>query len=191
MPDDSETMREKGERVSAELKPGFDGNPPEFAPTRDIESIDRVTGRRVREHVEGPTNINTSRIRWLYERGYLGKRDGARRYAAAEAYVRDYERSLLLPVASIVPGGAGGGNSRRDYHPNDAKLAAMMRHAAARSALGRWLGVVDLIVLENKTLPQAAQLLGGIHQERVSDRLETGLDILADFYEIVVREEVS
>jgi hypothetical protein len=161
----------------AGLVPGHDGNPPEFVTSRDILAKDPLTGRIRRETPQGPTNIAVSRIRWLLEKGKLSERQ----YAAALRLSTDWEHAQIAPYMcnGLTPGSTG-----HFQHPNDAKIAAMRRHGDAMDSLGRWRGVVELVVIENRTLAEAAVLLGGIHHQRCAERLETGLDVLADHYGI-------
>jgi hypothetical protein len=159
-------------------KPGYDGHEPVFMPARDIESRDRMTGRIVREVIDGPENVNSTRIRAMQVR----KRLTDRQAAAASRYQDDWQLSMICPTAS-AGGTAGGGGVARSTLP-DAKLDAMDRHAKARRAMGgRCAPVVDLVALENKIVEVAANELR-IHNQKATAWLEVGLDLLADHYRI-------
>lgn len=160
------------------MQPGYDGNAPEFMPARDIQSRDRMTGRIVREVIDGPENVNSTRIRAMQVR----KRLTDRQAAAASRYQDDWQLSVICPTASAGAIVGGGGSARSTLA--DAKLDAMTRHADARSAMGpRCAPVVDLVALENKIVEIAASELR-IHNQRASERLEIGLDLLADHYDL-------
>lgn len=158
-------------------EPGYDGRPPLQAPARDIEAKDQITGKMRRETPDGPENVNATEARAMNFRKKLTDRQ----FAAATRFQNDWEQSKIQPCAQLTGGGAGGG-SRSNYQPVDAILDAQGRHHDAVIALGRWLGIVEMVVLQDLTLAQAAIRCGGIHHQRAAQRLEDGLDCLADHY---------
>lgn len=164
-------------------EPGFDGNPPRQEPARDIDAIDRLTGRRIRETPKGEENVNSTRVRALHFR----KRLTDRQFYAAEMYANTHELALMQPVSSAVPIRVDCGHARSTLP--DEILDAQARDAEARAALaaasqdGRHVAIVELVVLKNLLLEVAAAMLK-IHHQRASERLETGLDALADHYGI-------
>ncbi len=162
--------------MSTALKPGHNGHIPEFAPARDILAHDPLTGKVRRETPDGPQNINTDRIEWLYAHDHIT----GRQYAAARRYQRNWELAEINPCGSSLM--AGGSGSPADLHPNDRKRQAMKDHGAATEALGRLYGVVWLVVVENLTIPQVSERIGKLHKAVVSDRLDLGLTMLSDHY---------
>lgn len=161
-------------------EPGYDGERPVFMPARDITAKDTLTGRIVRETPDGPQNVNTDRIEWLFAR----KKITPRQHKAANQLQKDWQQSEISPCKSTLAMPIAGGGGRNDYTPVDDKFDAGNRFTAAkRSLTGKHLVVVDLIVLKNWTLQQSAKFLQ-THEGRVSERLETALDMLADHYRL-------
>ncbi len=162
------------------LVPGYEGNGPIFAPARDIQSKDPLTGQMRRETIPSIQNDNVDRITLLFRRGSIN----ARQCAAANKLQRDWERSQISPCASTL-GNAGAGGGRHDFTPSDAKIAAGNAYHAAIVALGRWLSIVHLVALDNLTVTEASKRLG-VHNLVGMDRLDAGLEILAAHYQIPI-----
>jgi hypothetical protein len=157
---------------------GYDGNAPEFRPARDIQAHDRLTGRIVRETPDGPENVNSTRIRAMHVR----KRLTDRQAEAANRYQNDYQLSEMITVASsgmIRVSGACCG-----YALSDTRLDAMKRYGLARQALGpRYVRIVELVALDNILVEIAANMMQ-LDKRKAAERLECGLERLADHYGI-------
>jgi len=149
---------------------GYDGNKPEFQPVRDYVYVD---GRR--EPVDGPQNVNTTRIAWLFAHNEID----ARQYEAGRRLQKDWHLSLIQPFASSVLVGAGG--SGGNQLPNDAKVAAMKRHGNARAALGYGWAIIELVVHDDITIGKAAAKLH-VGEKQAKGMLWLALHILADHY---------
>jgi hypothetical protein len=157
--------------------PGYDGNAPEFMPARDIHSRDRMTGKVVRETPDGPENVNSTRVRSMHVR----KRLTDRQAAAGDRYAADWQLSQAQVIATA--GVVNSGSCARSTLA-DARLDAMTRWGEARAALGlRYCRIVELVVLDNTLLEVAASMMK-VHHQRAAERLECGLDALADHYGI-------
>ena len=152
-------------------EPGYDGNPPEFRERRDF-----VYMNGVREPTLSPENINHSRLKWLKEH----KRIEQRQFDAGERLAKDWELSLIQPMASSVLVGNGGSGGSGQL-PNDAKKMAMYRHGAAVKHLGRMWPIVELVVHQNKSVEKASAMLH-IHQKVGMGQLYAALHFLADHY---------
>lgn len=167
--------------IQPKLQPGHDGEPPIFAPTRDIEATDKWTGKRIREQVDGPTNINTSRLSWLLAREHISKRQ-----AKAGSNLFDdwyFSQRIQYSQMGIIAGISG----RTDYSPAQAKLEAAEAFSAASNALKqasyRSWQIVDLVVLQELSVEKACAHLH-IKTPRGFGNLESGLDILANHYRL-------
>ncbi|MGB8601099.1 MAG: DUF6456 domain-containing protein [Rhizomicrobium sp.] len=159
-------------KVVAETRAGFDGEPPEFGERKDF-----VWARGKREVVRSPCNLNTSRISWLYAH----KRIERHQFLAAEQLARDWEISLIAPVASKV---LFEGTSRRGgVLPGDRQVAAMQHHGAARAALGRNWAIVELVVEQNISVEKAGAALQ-VHPKFALGMLWSALNTLADHYRL-------
>src|SRR6476646_2255566 len=90
------------------LEIGHNGHKPEYLPSRDISSRDRLTGRIVRETPDCPENINSTRIRAMHVR----KRLTDRQAAAADRYQNDWQLAQIIPTASAGATAGGGGIAR-------------------------------------------------------------------------------
>jgi hypothetical protein len=149
---------------------GHEGNAPMF-----VISKDHIGADGKREQVEGPTNINHNRVRMLHARGIIDDEQ----LAAAELLEMDWYLAQIMPVASSVMVGNGGGGAGN--LPNDAKVAAMKRHGEARNVLGRAWAIVEAVCCRNLRVDEAASQLH-IHPRRATGQLEIGLDVLALHY---------
>lgn len=168
--------------MTAQPKHGHDGHAPEFMPTRDLESIDRWTGQRRREVVDGPTNINIDRIEWLFNHQQIE----SEHHQAARRLQRDHQVGLIMPMAQS--GGVAGGGGRSDYTPAQVKIDASRRYALAVNSLGEKAGPLVKMVVIDEISPEKAAGSLGINAKRALGRLEVGLDILAQFYREYDRE---
>ena len=155
-----------------ELDPriGYAGHRPEFVSIRDI------TEPGTRQPVASPQNVNTDRHTWLFAHELIERRQ----YDASEILLRDWQASEQLHFASAVMVGAGG---RYDHHPNDVKIGAMRRFGDAREAMGYAWPVIQLVVLDGKSVDQAA-VIRQMHPKRYMGMLWIGLHMLADHYGI-------
>jgi hypothetical protein len=161
-------------------EPGYDGKPPVFMLARDIDSRDRLTGRTVRETPAGPENVNNSRVSALLARKQLSRRQ----FDAAMMFFKDWHDSEILTVASAHLIRVDGNSGRTSL--SDHKLDAQTRHVKARKWLsreygGRFLAIVEKVVLEEKTVEFGAAELR-IHHQRAASLLECGCDALGDCY---------
>jgi hypothetical protein len=148
------------------MGPGFDGEKPEFVAARDQAGV----GKR---QLQGIMNINTDRVIYLYHH----RRIDERQFLAAQRLERDWQLSLIDPVASMVLVGACGGQ----LLPADAKVAAMRRHGAAKAALGRAWAMVDLVVHKHYSVERASAMFR-IHRKCGFGVLWASLHALADHY---------
>jgi hypothetical protein len=151
-------------------EPGHEGNPPQFAPTKDF-----VDANGKRERVDGTTNLNHNRVRMLKERGII---DDVQ-LAAAERLENDWQISEIKPVASSIlvgNGGSGGSTVLADH-----KLDGMERFGDAMRAVGKAWPVIWLVVCKNLRVDEAASRLK-VHPRRATGQLEIGLDVLALHY---------
>lgn len=166
-----------GELDDSAFSHGFNDQPPEFMPARDITAKDLLTGRKVRETPDGPINVNTDRVEWLFAHNKITQRQ----HRAANILQQDWKIAQIAPCSSgsMIKGASGG----LPDHPNDRKVSAMKRHGAAHIALGRLRNAVTLVVEENKTFQQVAAILA-IHERAAAERCLIGLDLLADFYRL-------
>lgn len=149
-------------------EPGHDGAPPVQVEARDLY------GEGKRERVKGEKNINTDRVEWMYEHGDIDERQ----HQAALKLQRDWELSLINPVASSVLVGATKGQHEL---PNDVKVAAMKRHRSAQLALGYDWPIIVCVVERNKPVDWVASALR-IDKRKVAGRLWSALHRLADHY---------
>lgn len=164
--------REIDQPTMALGRAGHDGEPPVFTSARDDLTDPEDKSRKL----ESPQNVNCDRARFLFHREEID----ARQYEAARRLQKDWETALIMPVASNVMVGAGGSG---DVHPNDAKIAAMQRHGAAKAALGWGWNVVELVVLEHLSLNKAGARMR-CHEKRAMGMLWLALHMLADFYRL-------
>lgn len=149
---------------------GHDGQPPEHIEQRTLvwEDGKRIAGT-------SPFNVNHSRVCALFTRQRIGKRQ----LAAAEKLAKDWQTSLIQPMASSVL--VGGGSSGGDNHPNDDKIKAMRRHGDAVEALGAGWPLVELVVQKNLSVEEATKQLGR-HFKWGHGALWVALHTLADHY---------
>src|SRR6185369_8099898 len=112
-----------------------------------------------REVVDGPTNLNTDRIEYLFNRGKINKRQ----QEAARRFQGDWQASKIMPCGSASMVRVSGGGSPGTL--TDKKLDAQKRHDSAVLALGRWLKVVESVVIGNMTIEQTAKYMH-VHPER-------------------------
>ena len=162
--------------MTAQPKHGHDGNVPEFMPTRDLESVDRWTGQRRREVVEGPTNINVDRIEWLFAHKVIEQQH----HQAARRLQRDWEVGLIMPYAQM--GTVGGGSGRADFTPAQIKIDSLDRFHDAMKAMGsKGSKIVDLVALQAMSVQKAAASMR-VHQQRAQGMLLVALDVLDNHY---------
>lgn len=144
---------------------GYDGEPPEF----------RQRGTAVQ-------NIQVDRLEWLLGHGHID----VAQHGAGRRLQRDRELAAIggyaLPLVFAGPD-RGEGFGARSF-PSDAKCDAIRRINAARAHVGG-LGfrILELVVLENVAIHEAARWLG----EPVSKlplALKVALDSLAGFYRL-------
>jgi hypothetical protein len=159
--------------------PGFSGFPPEHLPARDIEGIDKLTGRRIRQAPEGKENVNNSRVSALLAR----KRLNRLQFDAAMTYYQDWHDSQIESAPSPALIRVDGGMKFATL--SDFKLDAQERHKRARKWLermfyGRCLAIVEKVVLDEKIVEEAAAECK-MHHQRAATLLEFGCDILAEF----------
>lgn len=144
---------------------GYDGDAPEF----------RQRGTAVQ-------NIRVDRLEWLLGHGHID----VAQHGAGRRLQRDRELAAIggyaLPPAYAASARGGGFNARS--FPTDIKCDAIRRINAARAHVGG-LGfrILELVVLENVAMHDAARRLG----EPVSKlplALKVALDSLAGFYRL-------
>lgn len=185
---DEAAMRRIARIMAAEMRdpakgaePGYDGEPPKHLPARDIEGVDKWTGKRVRETPKSDMNVNTSRLAWLLARDHITKRQAK----AGSNLFDDWYFSQRIQYSQM--GVLAGISGRTDYTPAQAKLEAAQRFHAAASALKaasqRAWQMVDLVVLQELSVERASARLH-IKSTRGFGNLEAGLDILASHYRL-------
>ena len=155
--------------------PGHDGNPPAFRPARDIE------GRGRRAAVNGLQNINTDRLEWLLAHRLID----VAQHGAGRQLQRDRELSVIGGyAASPVFGTKLPGAGVRGSNPPDVRCDAIRRVNAARAHVGG-LGfrILELVVLENAAMNEAARRLGE-PGAKLPLALRVALDSLASFYRL-------
>jgi hypothetical protein len=155
--------------------PGHDGNPPEFRAARDIEG----RGKRT---VRGLQNINTDRLEWLLAHHQID----SVQHGAGRKLQRDREMSAIGGYAMSPGFGAGfaPGGSGRPSGPEDIRCDAIRRMNAARAHLGATgFRIVELVVLENAAVAEAARRLGE-PAAKLPLALRVALDSLASFYRL-------
>jgi hypothetical protein len=152
--------------------PGYDGNAPEFRAVKDHIYVD---GKR--QAVDGPQNVNTTRIDWLHAHDEID----ARQFEAARRLYRDWYKSQIQTFASAVLVGAGGGGASQ--LPNDVKVQAMKAHGAALQSLGYGAPIVRLVVEEDLTVGKAAACLR-VGEKQAKGMLWLALHMLADHYRL-------
>jgi hypothetical protein len=159
--------------------PGHDGAPPVLVEPDRKAKFDKDVAL---------VNRNTNRISLLHHQGAISDVQAE----AARRFQKDWELSLIQPAASSVLVGAGGGSQL----PNDAKVDAMKRRGAALVALGCDLKrgvftagarVLELIVIREMTVKQAAAQFGNKHPQFIIGGLGMALDVLAGHYGLVMR----
>jgi hypothetical protein len=158
-------------------QPGYDGNPPIFVPTKDL-----IGAGGKREQIDGPTNLNHTRLTLLLARGSISAgqaRAGARLY-------KDWYLSRIDPAANSVMVGNGGSGGSVQL-PNDAKVDAMKRHGEAMGALGMAWSIVEAVCCFEQRLDHVASRLK-LNPQRAIGRLEAGLDVLRLHYAVVDTE---
>jgi hypothetical protein len=154
-------------------RPGHDGNPPEFRQARDIE------GRGRRQPVNGAQNINIDRLEWLLAHRHID----VAQHGAGRKLQRDWELSLIggyamSPVSANSFVGAGSGA------PADVKCDAIRRMNRARAHVGgTGFRILELVVLENEAIAEAARRLGE-PVAKLPLALRVALDSLASFYRL-------
>jgi len=156
------------------MEAGHDGNPPVFEATRDF-----IGRGGKREPVDGPTNVNSTRLSMLKARGIIDDRQ----FRAGDRLFRDWYLARIDPTASnvMVGNGSSGGGCQL---PNDVKVDAMKRHGAAMEAIGMAWPIVEAVCCFDLRLDQAASRLR-VDPRRATGRLEIGLDMLASHYSVV------
>ena len=145
--------------------PGYDGEGPEF----------RQRGTTVQ-------NIRVDRLEWLLGHGHID----VAQHGAGRRLQRDRELAAIggyaLPPAYATPATRGGFGARS--FPTDTKCDAIRRMNAARAHVGG-LGfrILELIVLENVAVHEAARRLGE-PVAKLPLALKVALDSLAGFYRL-------
>ncbi len=156
--------------------PGHDGNPPEFRPARDIEG----RGRRIAS--QSLQNINSDRLEWLLAHRHID----LAQHGAGRKLQRDRELALIggYAMSPALSGSAAGGAGLRQLAPADIKCDAIRRMNAARAHVGRTgFRILELIVLENEAVGEAARRLGE-PAAKLPLALCVALDLLAGFYRL-------
>jgi len=144
---------------------GHGGDPPEF-----------------RQRGTAMQNIRVDRLEWLLGHGHID----VAQHGAGRQLQRDRELAAIggyaLPVVFAAPAGGGGFDARS--FPTDTKCDAIRRVNAARAHVGG-LGfrILELIVLENVTIGEAARRLGE-PVGKLPLALKVALDSLAGFYRL-------
>lgn len=163
--------------TNSKMKPGYDGNAPVFAPTRDL-----IGKGGKREQIDGPTNLNHNRLMMLEARGIIDQRQ----LKAGSRLAKDWQLSQISSCANsnLVGNGASGGAGQL---PNDVKVDAMKRHGAAMDACGLAWPIVEAVCCMDLRIDEAASRLR-THPRRATGQLEIGLDILARHYSMVDAE---
>jgi hypothetical protein len=156
----------------SKMQAGHDGNPPVFVETRDKMAKD---GKR--EKIDGPTNVNHTRLAMLHHRGVIDDYQ----LAAGDRLFRDWKQSQITSMASSKLGEMTAISRGSFQHPNDAKRAAMQAFGDAREVAGKaWPIVQAVCVMDMKPDEAAARL--HIHPRRAIGQLEIGLDVLSVHY---------
>ncbi|MBI3678035.1 MAG: hypothetical protein HY243_15610 [Proteobacteria bacterium] len=170
------TKRKTREKSLALPHPGHGGFAPVLQEPRNLSAQERACGDFALE------NVNIDRLRWLCARKWIDQHH----YEAGVRLQRDWEMAMIMPVASSVIVGSGGGTQL----PGDAKVDAMKRHASAMAALGaRGRSIVELVVLGEEggvSVEKAAAILR-LHPKRAIERLVFALDLLAEHYGMAAR----
>lgn len=150
------------------MRVGYDGFPPEFRESRDLDG----KGRRSVEL--GPTNINVDRLEWLLAH----KRIDVAQHAAGRRLQLDSEMAQIGGYTTLEGGKGGSGTNRL----SDVKLDAMARHGAAHAAAGN-IGslILRLVVEENKSLEKTGALMR-VNGKAIALGLQMALDAVAKFY---------
>lgn len=164
--------------MTAQPKHGYDGEPPLHMAARDIESIDRMTGRKVRETPASIQNVNVDRIEWLFAHKVIEQQH----HQAARRLQRDWEVGLIMPYAQM--GTVGGGSGRSDFTPAQIKIDSLRRfHDAMRAMGSKGSKIVDLVALQAMSVQKAAASMR-VHNLKAQGMLIVALDILASHYGI-------
>ena len=157
--------------------PGHDGNPPDFRAMRDLE------GRGKRVAVDGLQNINIDRLEWLLAHRHI---DMAQ-HGAGRKLQQDQELAAIGGYAMSPAFGTqlpGAGSGARPSDPVDVRCDAIRRVNAARRHVGATgFRILELVVVENVALAEAARRLGE-PAARVPLGLRVALDSLASFYRL-------
>jgi hypothetical protein len=155
--------------------PGHDGNAPEFRAARDL------AGHGKRSAVQGLQNINTDRLEWLLAHRHID----VSQHGAGRRLQRDREMSVIGGYAmSPAFSASAGGPAGRHSAPADIKCDAIRRMNAARAHIGKTgFRIVELIVLENVAVAEAARRLGE-PAAKLPLALRVALDSLASFYRL-------
>jgi hypothetical protein len=157
-----------GERLTG---PGYDGAPPEFRPARD-------PGGKGQRNLQSAQNINTDRLEWLVAHRYID----LAQHGAGRRLQRDWEMSLIGGYA-MSPARGGVPSARADI-PADMKCDAMRRMNRARAHVGgTGFRILELVVLENAAIKEAARRLGE-PVAKLPLALRVALDALASFYHL-------
>jgi len=144
---------------------GHDGEPPEF-----------------RQRGTALQNVHVDRLEWLLAHGHID----VAQHGAGRRLQRDRELAAIggyaLPPAFVAPARSGGFGARS--FPTDVKCDAIRRMNAARAHVGG-LGfrILELVVLENTAVHEAARRLGE-PVAKLPLALKVALDSLAGFYNL-------
>ena len=148
----------------AGMAPGYDGNPPEFREARDVEG----KGKRIAEL--GPQNIRVDRLEWLLAH----RRIDVAQHAAGRRLQHDSEIAEIRGYAAVEIGRGGGASGVNRLA--DVKCDAIVRINAARMHVGgKGWRILELVVLENASLGEAARRM-----RESADRMQLGLSVSLD-----------
>lgn len=155
---------------------GHDGSPPEFRPARDNAG----GGRRIPQN--GLQNINVDRLEWLLAHRLIDvAQHGAGRRLQRDREMAEITGYAMSPAFSAGPGGGG---FNPGMLPGDRKCDAIRRMNAARAHVGATgFRIVELVVLENAAIAEAARRLGE-PVAKLPLALRVALDSLASFYRL-------
>ena len=156
--------------------PGHDGNAPEFRAARDL------AGSGKRSAVQGLQNINTDRLEWLLAHRHID----VTQHGAGRKLQRDREMSVIggYAMSPAFSASAAGGAAGRHSAPADIKCDAIRRMNAARAHVRKTgFRILELIVLENVAVAEAARRLGE-PVAKLPLALRVALDLLASFYRL-------
>lgn len=146
-------------------EPGHDGNPPEF----------RARGAAAQ-------NIHVDRLEWLLTHRHIDlAQHGAGRRLQRDRELAAIGGYAMAPVLAAPPGRAGFG---AHSFPTDIKCDAIRRMNAARAHVGgTGFRILELVVLENVAIREAARRLGE-PVAKLPLALRVALDSLAGFYRL-------